>query len=80
MPKYLLLEVSLTGIKPKIWRRLLLKSTANFGALHDTIQAACGREDYHLFQFEATSGGGGSRGQTSRRGSWKRSRCPLPAG
>jgi len=58
MPTYLDMEVSLLGIKPKIWRRFLIQSTASFQHLHDAIQAACGWWDYHLFQFQASRRGG----------------------
>ena len=52
MPKYLDMEVSLIGIKPKIWRRFLIQSTASFQHLHSAIQVACGWWDYHLFEFQ----------------------------
>jgi len=56
MPKYLEFEVSLLGVKPKIWRRFLLKDTATFADLHRAIQDACGWEDYHLYEFRESKG------------------------
>ena len=44
-------EVSLQGIKPRIWRRFLLRKNSTFHELHDTIQKACGWQNYHLFDF-----------------------------
>jgi len=44
-------EVSLEGIKPRIWRRFLLRKDSTFHELHDTIQRACGWQDRHLYAF-----------------------------
>jgi len=44
-------EVSLEGIKPRIWRRFVLRKNCTFYELHDTIQKACGWQDCHLFDF-----------------------------
>jgi hypothetical protein len=51
MPRYFEFEVSLTGVKPKIWRRFLLKGSGTFLDLHRAIQDACGWADYHLYNF-----------------------------
>jgi hypothetical protein len=51
MPGYLDLEVSLVGVEPRIWRRLLMSPKATFGDLHQAIQDACGWLDYHLYEF-----------------------------
>ena len=51
MPKYLDLEVSLLGIKPRIWRRFLISSDGTFMDLHNAIQESCGWTNSHLFQF-----------------------------
>ena len=56
MPKYLDLEVSLIGVEPRIWRRFLLKYSANFRHLHECIQDACGWEEYHLYEFRDAKG------------------------
>ena len=57
MPRYFEFEVSLVGVKPRIWRRFLLKDTLSFQALHETIQDACGWWNYHLFSFQKTERG-----------------------
>lgn len=45
------IKVSLDGVKPPIWRRLLISSTTNLGELHEIIQIAMGWTDSHLHQF-----------------------------
>ncbi len=56
MPKYFELEVSLRSIRPRIWRRFLLPTTATFGQLHTAIQDAGGWLDYHLHAFRPAIG------------------------
>jgi hypothetical protein len=52
MPKYFEFEVSLRGVKPRIWRRFLLPvQSTTFHQLHEAIQDACGWWNYHLFVF-----------------------------
>ncbi len=51
MPKYLELDVSLVDVKPRVWRRFLIRSTRSFQDLHRAIQDACDWEDCHLFDF-----------------------------
>jgi hypothetical protein len=51
MPKYLEFEVSLREVRPKIWRRFLIREAATFQELHEAIQVACGWANYHLFAF-----------------------------
>ena len=46
------LKITLRGIKPPIWRRLLMPSTMTLGDLHLAIQAAMGWDDYHLHAFD----------------------------
>lgn len=46
------LRVTLEDIKPPIWRRLILSSSATFYELHHIIQIAFGWENSHLFQFK----------------------------
>lgn len=46
------MKVTLRGMKPPIWRRLLLPGTLTLGNLHDAIQAAMGWRDCHLHAFE----------------------------
>ena len=45
------LKVSLDGMKPPIWRRILLPAHMNLKDLHRAIQASMGWADYHLHQF-----------------------------
>ncbi len=57
MPKYFEFEVSLPDVKPRIWRRFLLKTrAATFHDLHMAIQDACGWENCHLFCFRSVKG------------------------
>ena len=45
------IKVTLAGITPPVWRRVLVRSDTTLGRLHDVIQAVMGWEDYHLHQF-----------------------------
>lgn len=45
------LKVSLRGIKPPIWRRVLVDGSATLLQVHDVIQAAFGWWNYHLHEF-----------------------------
>ena len=45
------LKVTLRGIKPPIWRRLVMPGTMTLGDLHQAIQAAMGWHDGHLHAF-----------------------------
>ena len=53
------LKVALLGIRPPIWRRVLVPSAMTLGQLHDVIQLAFGWDDSHLHQLRigATSFG-----------------------
>jgi Plasmid pRiA4b ORF-3-like protein len=44
-------KIEIAGIKPPIWRRLLLPRDLNFAQLHEVIQSAFGWTDSHLHQF-----------------------------
>ena len=46
------LKVTLRGIRPPVWRRLLLPSAMTLRDLHDAIQTSMGWEDAHLHDFE----------------------------
>lgn len=45
-------KITLKGIKPLIWRRILVPETYTFWDLHVAIQDAMGWLDYHLHEFE----------------------------
>jgi hypothetical protein len=45
------LKVTLKGLKPPIWRRLLVEDTMTLGHLHFGVQAAMGWENSHLHLF-----------------------------
>ena len=44
-------KVTLKGLKPPIWRRLLVEDTMTLGHLHFAVQAAMGWENSHLHLF-----------------------------
>ncbi len=46
------LKIELSGIKPVIWRRVLVPETIALPKLHLVIQAAMGWMDCHLHEFE----------------------------
>jgi hypothetical protein len=46
------LKVTLSDIRPPIWRRLEVRSDLTLARLHDAIQDAMGWTDSHLHQFE----------------------------
>ena len=45
------LKITLSDIKPAIWRRFLVKNTITFEQLHNIIQKVMGLENYHLYEF-----------------------------
>ncbi|MEU8976182.1 plasmid pRiA4b ORF-3 family protein [Streptomyces monashensis] len=51
------LKVSLEGVKPPVWRRLVVPSDVTLGSLHDVVQVAFGWQDMHLHVFEDCLGG-----------------------
>jgi hypothetical protein len=58
MVEYLEFEVALRDLKPRIWRRFLLKAKgATFWQLHQAIQDACGWQNCHLFEFREPGNG-----------------------
>ena len=50
-PRIYQIKVSLVGISPLIWRRLLVPDTTSIAELHYILQIAMGWEDYHLHRF-----------------------------
>jgi hypothetical protein len=51
MPRYYEIEVSLQEIQPRVWRRLLVRTTATFAQLHKGIQDSFGWQECHLWEF-----------------------------
>ncbi len=49
-------KITLKGISPPIWRRLLVPEDHTFWDLHVAIQNAMGWDDMHLHQFELSAG------------------------
>jgi hypothetical protein len=47
------IKVTLNGIRPPIWRRLLVPGSFSLKDLHDVLQAAVGWTNSHLHQFIA---------------------------
>ncbi|MEM0161265.1 MAG: plasmid pRiA4b ORF-3 family protein [Thermoplasmata archaeon] len=45
------IKISLKGIRPSIWRRVLVPTDFSLHQLHLVIQAAMGWENYHLYRF-----------------------------
>lgn len=41
-------KVTLKGLRPPVWRRLLVEDTMTLGHLHLAVQAAMGWENSHL--------------------------------
>ena len=47
------LKVTLSGVEPQVWRRLLVPSTLSLKRLHQILQIALGCTDTHLHEFAA---------------------------
>lgn len=53
MPRQIVqLQVSLTGVRPPVWRRLLVPGGYTLDRLHRVLQYAMGWQDCHLHSFE----------------------------
>ena len=50
------LVVTLSKIRPKIWRRLIVPASISLTKLHDVLQTAMGWTHSHLHQFETRQG------------------------
>ena len=48
------IEIELSGIEPRIWRKVIIEETATLDKLHLTIQGAMGWLNYHLHEFEVS--------------------------
>ena len=51
MPRYFEFDIILQEIQPRVWRRLLVRTTATFTQLHKAIQDSFGWQEYHLWEF-----------------------------
>lgn len=49
-------HVELLGVRPRIWRRIEVRSSRTFWDLHCAIQDAMGWKDCHLHQFTLSTG------------------------
>lgn len=49
--KVLQLKITLLGVEPPIWRRVLVSESITFGQLHDTLQVVMGWTNSHLHEF-----------------------------
>jgi hypothetical protein len=49
------LKVTLSGVRPPVWRRLVVPGGINFTQLHEMLNYAMGWEDCHLFDFKFRS-------------------------
>ena len=54
------LRISLRGVRPSVWRSVVVSPETTFDTLHDVIQAAMGWENFHLHRFGWTMRMGGS--------------------
>lgn len=54
----LTLDVELSDVEPRVWRRIEVPDTYSFYELHVAIQDAMGWQDYHLHEFRVDRGGG----------------------
>lgn len=50
------LDITLVGVRPRIFRRLAITADATFGDLHHAIQLACDWDNHHLFAFTTSTG------------------------
>lgn len=55
------IKVTIEGVEPPIWRRMVLPASLSLGELHDAIQAGMGWTDSHMHQFHVGEGRYGSR-------------------
>lgn len=50
--RILQLKISLKGLRPPVWRKVLVENSISFYELHNIIQKVMGWENYHLFEFQ----------------------------
>ncbi|MCX6141331.1 MAG: plasmid pRiA4b ORF-3 family protein, partial [Candidatus Kapabacteria bacterium] len=52
LKKVVVLRIALDGIRPEIWRTIMVPDTITLRRLHDVIQAAMGWDEMHLHLFK----------------------------
>lgn len=57
------IKITLAGVKPPVWRRVVLPGTWHLGKVHDAVQRVMGWTDSHLHEFEAEGLSWGQPGQ-----------------
>ncbi|HVC59853.1 MAG TPA: plasmid pRiA4b ORF-3 family protein [Acetobacteraceae bacterium] len=58
------LKVTLIGLRPPVWRRLLVPANMTLRDLHDAIQTSMGWDDGHLHEFDIAGERFGNPGTT----------------
>ncbi len=48
------LRIKLNGIKPEIWRSVVVENSLTLHDLHNVIQAAMGWGNCHMYEFEVS--------------------------
>ncbi len=46
------IKITLTGVKPPVWRRVVLPGAWHLGRVHEAVQTAMGWTNSHLHEFE----------------------------
>jgi len=54
--KFFQIKITLKGIKPPIWRRVLVAPEISLDKLHDVLQIVMGWTNSHMHQFESREG------------------------
>jgi hypothetical protein len=49
--RFIQLKISLKGVKPIIWRRVVVPDDISYREFHNIIQLVMGWENYHMYQF-----------------------------
>lgn len=75
MPKYFEFDVALHDLSPRIWRRMLVRSSSTFADLHKAIQDGFGWQQCHLWEFRLPTRRGSPIAGPAGGGSYDR---PMP--